>query len=30
MRKNGVGRIGSADKEFEKIKWLERLDPRSA
>jgi len=29
MRRNGLKEIISADKEFDKIKWLKRLDPRS-
>jgi predicted nucleic acid-binding protein len=29
MRRNGVKEIISADKEFDKINWLKRLDPRS-
>jgi len=28
MKKNGLSEIISADKEFEKIPWLKRLDPR--
>jgi len=30
MRKNGVRQIVSVDKEFDKIEWLERIDPESA
>lgn len=29
MRRNGLKEIISADKEFDKLKWLKRLDPRS-
>jgi len=28
MKMNGLSKITSADKEFEKIPWLKRLDPR--
>ncbi len=28
MRKNGLNEIISADREFEKIPWIKRLDPR--
>ena len=28
MRKNGVREIISADKDFDKITWLKRMDPR--
>jgi predicted nucleic acid-binding protein len=28
MKKNGLSEIISADKEFEKIPWIKRLDPR--
>ena len=29
MRRNGLKEIISADKEFDQLKWLKRLDPRS-
>jgi uncharacterized protein len=28
MKKNGLSEIISADKEFEKVPWMKRLDPR--
>ena len=28
MKKNGLSEIISADKEFKKIRWIKRLDPR--
>lgn len=29
MRRNGLKEIISADKEFDKLNWLKRLDPKS-
>ena len=29
MRRNGLSTIISADKEFDRVKWLKRVDPKS-
>jgi predicted nucleic acid-binding protein len=29
MKRNGLSTIVSADKEFDRVNWLKRIDPKS-